>query len=96
MSGFIETSKVKSSNPDHQPDGYFIKNTADLTPDDVLFDAPAKAAKEPAPAGDQFDAMNKAELKEYLAANDVTFHHAAGETKLRELARSVTAPDELV
>jgi len=94
MSGFIETSKVKSSNPDHQPDGYFIKNTADLTPDDVLFDAPAKAPV--VEDADQFDAMGKDALKAFLTANDVTFHHAAGETKLRELARGVAASDELV
>ena len=91
MSGFIETSKVKSSNPDHQPDGYFVKNTADLTPDDVLFDA-----QTPTPPGDQFDTMGKDALKAFLTANEVTFHHAAGETKLRELARGVAASDELV
>lgn len=91
----VETSKVKSSNPDHAG-GYFIKNTADLTADDVLFGAPVKAPAAPAGDADQFDAMDKDALKAFLADNGVTFHHAAGETKLRELARGVTASDELV
>jgi hypothetical protein len=89
----IETSKVKSDNPDHQPDGYFIKNTADLTEDDVLFDAPAKA---PVPDDDQFGAMDKVALKAYLTENGVEFHHMTGEAKLLDMARGVTASDELV
>jgi len=96
MSGFIETSKVKSDNPDHQPDGYFIKNTADLTEDDVLFDTPPKGDPEdPAPDTDQFDDMDKDALKAHLTEQEIAFHHMSGEAKLRDLCREHAASEQV-
>jgi len=95
MSGFIETVRVRSDNPSHQPEGFYVKNLADLRDDEVIFGAEPKAPGGDQ-TGDQFDAMDKDALKAFLTEKGVEFHHMTGEVKLRELARGVTASDELV
>jgi len=81
----VPTAKVRSNKPGHEQ-GYFIKNVADLTESDILFDAPA-SAKADKVITDPFSEMDKDELKAHLTEQEIAFHHMSGETKLRELAR---------
>ena len=94
-----ETVKVVSDNPGHTQ-GYIVKNRADLTDDDELFQEPkAKAAAQQPPAkkssaqtpAPDFEAMGLLELRNYLTSVDVKFHHMAGVETLRAACRKAAS-----
>ena len=82
MAQTCPTVRVKAPVSDDNPSGYVVINESDVTEAHKLFDT--------APAGDQFDAMPREELRAYLSQKKIDFGGNTGDARLRTLAREAT------
>ena len=87
---FAETVKVVSDNPEHV-NGYIVKNSADVTDSDVIFGEKAKKPVVDETEHDQFEAMSREDMLEYLTEQGENPHHLTGEAKLRVACRKVAS-----
>lgn len=83
MSEVCETVKVKSPVTEENPTGYIVINKSDLGDTHEVF---VEADKH---ESDEFDLMQRDELKAYLAAASVEFAGNTGDAKLRVLCREI-------